>query len=272
MQWFARQYAQPDVEAAWKPPYLEYQFACGVPQAGQEVVLKAQEYAHGHLDWFSFDRVQQPGGLGGAGSPSTEGVTVTPFIPASVTFEGMPDPRWWTLEDRKTDFGAVKPSTTDVAQLLLIEFALVYANDWFLVPFRLPAATLARIEGMAVTNNFGERFWIVAAGAGTQNDWHRWAMFQLNSAAATGGAADTSLLLPPATARTLDGDALEEIELARDEVANMAWAIERTIPAVAGRRPRRRGRGARDPAAITSASPAARATCALRGAGRAIRS
>lgn len=42
-----------------------------------------------------------------------------------------PDPRWWALEDRKTDYGAVKPSTTDLAQLLLMEFALVYADDWF---------------------------------------------------------------------------------------------------------------------------------------------
>jgi hypothetical protein len=233
-QWFARQYVQPAEEAAWKPPYLEYQFACAVPQDGKEVVLEAEEYAHGHLDWFSFDRTTRPGGLGGAGSPSVEAVTVMPFIPTSITFEGVPDPRWWKLEDRKTDFGAVKPSTTDLAQLLLMEFGLVYSNDWFQVPFRLPAATLARIEGMAVTNNFGERYWIVAAGAGAADNWHRWAMFQLDSAAAAGGLADTSLFIPPATAHTYDGDPLEEVELARDEVANMAWAIERTIPAVSG--------------------------------------
>jgi hypothetical protein len=146
----------------------------------------------------------------------------------------MPDPRWWALEDRKTDFGAVTPSTTDLAQLLLMEFGLLYANDWFLVPFRLPTGTLARLEGLAVTNNLGERFWIVAAGAGAEDNWHRWAMFQLASSAPTEGPADTSLLVPPATAFISDGDPLEEIELARDEVANMAWAIERTIPSVVG--------------------------------------
>jgi hypothetical protein len=235
-QWFGRQYLQPAKGTAWRAEYLEYQFACSAPQRGSEVVLAADEYAQGHLDWYSFDHASPPGGLGSAPAPGapTEQVTVSPFIPTPVTFEGMPDQRWWALEDRKTDFGAVKPSTTDLAQLLLMEFGLVYANDWFLVPFRIPAGTLARIEGLAVTNNFGERFWVGAAGAGTEDNWHRWAMFEISAPSAVGGAADTSLFIPPATARTLDGDPLEEVELARDEVANMVWAVERTIPSVTG--------------------------------------
>lgn len=114
-----------------------------------------------------------------------------------------------------------------------MEFALIYANDWFLVPFRLPAGTLARVEGMAVTNNFGERFWILADGRGSQDNWHRWAMFQLSSQVPD-GPADTSLFIPPATSSTLGGDSLEEVELARDEVANMVWAIERSIASLTG--------------------------------------
>jgi hypothetical protein len=234
--WFASQYYQPApaADTAWKPEYLEYQFACSTPQAGTEVVLSADEYAQARLDWYSFDRSTLQGGLGPVSSPAgSEKFTVSPFIPAPVTFQGMPDPRWWALEDRKTDFGSITPATTDLAQLLLMEFALVYANDWFLVPFRLPAGTLARVEGLAVTNNFGERFWILADGKGSEDNWHRWAMFQLSSEIA-GGTADTSLFIPPATSSTLEGDPLEEIELARDEVANMVWAIERTIPSAAG--------------------------------------
>lgn len=234
LTWFRGQYFQPEADAAWKPEYLEYQFACATPQNGTEVALEAEEYAQGRVDWYSFDRAAPAGGLGTPANPSpaTEQVTVNPFIPTPVTFEGMPDPRWWALEDRKTNFGNVTPATTDLAQLLLMEFGLVYANDWFLVPFRIPAGTLARIEGMAVTNNFGERFWIAAAGAGAEDNWHRWAMFQI---AAPGDAlADTSLFIPPSAPYAIDGDALEEVELARDEVANMAWAIERTIPSVTG--------------------------------------
>jgi hypothetical protein len=227
--WFARQYLQPGAEAAWQPPYLEYQFACTARQAGRDVALAAEEYAQGHLDWYSFDR-ETPDDA--PALPDADTVTVTPFIPTPIAFEGMPDARWWSLEDRKTDFGAVKPSTTELAQLLLMEFGLVYSNDWFLIPFRIPVGTLARVEGLAVTNNFGERFWISPAGAGLEDNWHRWSMFDLTAPGAR--LADTTLVIPPATARTLDGDPLEEVELARDEVANMVWAIERTIPSVTG--------------------------------------
>lgn len=233
--WFAAQYQQPSTKSAWKPEYLEYQFACSAPQAGNPVVLEADEYAHGHVDWYSFDRSTPSGGLGGPADPAAaEQVAVNSFIPTSVTFQGMPEPRWWTLEDRKTDFGKITPATTDLAQLLLMEFGLVYGNDWFLVPFRIPAASLALVEGLAVTNNFGERFWIVPAGMGKDDNWHRWSMFNVSSTGGPQQLSDQSLLIPPGTANILDGDALEEIELGRDEVANMAWAVERIVPTLSG--------------------------------------
>src|SRR5262249_9755863 len=89
-RWFGAQYVQPAADAAWKPEYLEYQFACSAPQAGAEVVLEAEEYAQGHVDWYSFDRVARAGGLGPSPdpSPATDQVTVSPFIPTPVTFEG----------------------------------------------------------------------------------------------------------------------------------------------------------------------------------------
>jgi hypothetical protein len=234
MNWVNAQYSQPAHDTAWKPEYLEYQFTCSAPQAGNPVVLDADEYAQGHIDWYSFDRATPAGGLGGSPDPtSAEQVNVSSFIPTPVTFQGMPDPRWWALDDRKTDFGNVTPATTDLAQLLLMEFGLIYANDWFLVPFSIPADTLALVEGLAVTNNFGERFWVIAAGTGPEDNWHRWSMFEIVSET-PGATADPSLLIPQSAASILDGEELEEVELARDEVANMVWAIERTIPSVAG--------------------------------------
>ncbi len=239
-EWFVALYMQPGADDAWQPAYLEYQFACAAPRAAGEQQLTADEFAGGHLDWYSFDRAA--GDLGATGDPG-EQTTVTTFVPTGVAFDGMPDPRWWKLEDRKTNFGAVKPSTTDLAQLLLMEFALVFADDWFLIPCRLPAGTLAHVDGLAVTNTFGERLWVTAAGTGPEQDWHRWSMFQLN-----GEDADTSVFLPPAVAGTLDGAPLEEVELARDEVANLVWAVETTVPSVTGA-----GRSGRDEARETRA-------------------
>ena len=55
-------------------------------------------------------------------------------MPATVQFDGMPNTRHWTFEEGATNFGDIDPDTTDIAKLLLIEFGLVYANDWFLLP------------------------------------------------------------------------------------------------------------------------------------------
>jgi hypothetical protein len=222
---------------AWKPPALEYGFACSAPSGAAERVLSADEYYHGHLDWYSFDHDADSPGLGNLPVPPPDPAKsfTHSFIPAPVEFDGMPDTRWWALDDRRTHFGDVTPSTTDLAQLLLIEFGLVFANDWFLAPFRLPAGTLASIRGMAVTNTFGERFWIQAAGAGSDQNWHRWSMFTLSTKGSREVPADTSLLLAPAAQKVQDGPPDEEVLMVRDEMANMAWGIETTIPLVTGR-------------------------------------
>lgn len=41
----------------------------------------------------------------------------------------MPNTGWWAFEDRRTNFGEVSPDTTDVGTLMMMEFALVFAND-----------------------------------------------------------------------------------------------------------------------------------------------
>ena len=102
------------------------------------------------------------------------------MIPVPVSFAGMPNTRWWAFEDSQTNFGDIDASTTDLAKLLFLEFALVYANDWFVIPYTLPAGAIANVRGFAVTNVFGERFWIDAADSGADADWQRWSMFTIN--------------------------------------------------------------------------------------------
>ena len=81
---------------------------------------------------------QRPRG-GAAPTPPSSG-TPTPdrFLPMPVQFHGMPSSRWWELEDARTDFGAVRPNATDLGLLLLAEFALIYADDWFITPVPVP--------------------------------------------------------------------------------------------------------------------------------------
>jgi hypothetical protein len=230
--WFEQLIYQPAVESAWLSDRLEYQFACSAPGAEAEKVLVAEQYYHGHLDWYSVDHDAESTLLGdpAAPDPTIRATDTQTVLPAPVTFDGMPNTRWWKFEDGRTNFGDVKPDTTDLAKLLLIEFGLIYANDWFLIPYTLPAGSLALIRGMAVTNVFGERTWVEAAGRGLDDDWQRWAMFLVSVKGDARTAADTTLLLLPAATLVHEGRPLEEVMFVRDEVANMVWGVERTVP------------------------------------------
>ena len=56
---------------------------------------------------------------------------------------------------------------------------------------------IANVKGLMVTNVFGERTWINAAGSGEDDAWQRWNMYTLNTRGNLGEAANTSLLLLP---------------------------------------------------------------------------
>ncbi len=236
--WYERQFYQPEdpEQNAWRSDYLEYQFACAAPKADGEEVLTADEYYHGHLDWynFDFDKTQQTLGDPVESPPPLMTFTRT-FWPTNILFSGMPLTRWWAFEDGKTNFGGIRPGTTDLAKLLVMEFGLEFANDWFLTPFRLPAGSLSRVKGLAVSNVFGERFWVDPSGQGLDDQWATWRMFSLNIEGADQVAADLALLLPSNTPKIQDGPALEELAVMRDEMANMVWGIEKTITLPHGR-------------------------------------
>jgi hypothetical protein len=244
--WFEKLFYQPTQASAWVPDRLEYQFAMSTPARVGEKVFTAEEYFQGHLDWYNFDIDPDRNVLGEPEQPAPPppASTTLTMLPTQVSFNGMPNTRWWAFEDSRTNFGDVKPDTTDLAKLLLIEFGLVYANDWFLVPFTLPVGSVANIRGIAVTNVFGERFWVETAGSGDDDDWQRWAMFLVSIKGRGHQPADLSLVIPPAAQKVIEGPALEEILFARDEMANMVWGVERTIPLPSGEP--KRGREAAD--------------------------
>ncbi|WP_119079805.1 hypothetical protein [Chitinophaga alhagiae] len=237
--WFEKLFYQPGATEndAWKPQQLEYQFACSAPVEGQEKVMTADEYYQGHLDWYNLDIDPARQHLPDTGTPPPSGIEdplKLSFIPVPVNFDGMPNTRWWTFEDGRTNFGNIKPSTRDIGKLLFIEFALLYANDWFLVPVTLPAGSVATVKGLSVTNVFGERLWVEPAGKGLDDAWNKWSMFTLNTKGNMGEQTDTGLLVLPTVSKIQEGKPLEEIHLIRDEMANMVWGIESTIPLATG--------------------------------------
>lgn len=221
----------PDGNATWDPRRLEHRFSvsASVPSgtgANVEKVLTAPEYPGGELDWHAFSVDGGPK-LGNPKPP--EPVIARTVFPAPVRYSGMPLPRWWAVEDGKTNFAAVRPDSTDLARLIFLEFALVFSNDWYQVPCDLPAGTITKIRALAVTDVFGEKQWIKPAGTGPDENWQRWSMFTLDTLGDADVPADTDMLLPPSVPKVAEGPALEEVLLLRDENANLVWGIEHTV-------------------------------------------
>jgi hypothetical protein len=247
--WFAQLIEQPaPADDAWIPPRLEYAFGLSAPTgaaaadgAPTEIVMRADGYHHGNLDWWALER-SAGARLGEPAAPAAVAPRrdVQTVIPTQVVFDGMPDTRWWSFEDRRTNFGKIDPDTTDLGKLMLIEFALAFANDWFVVPWTLPVGCVAAVRGAVVRTVFDERLWVTPAPQAGGEEWQQWAMFALTDeaaeAAGDGARAASELVVLPTAPKVQEGDALEEIALVRDEMSNMVWAIEHQIPLPTGSR------------------------------------
>ncbi|MFC0506521.1 hypothetical protein [Micromonospora costi] len=235
VRWYDDRVPAPAEHEAWVAERMEYTFAVSAKSAGADLVLAAPEYAGGSLDWPDF-RVETGASLPAA--PATVPVAVTAF-PAPVTYAGMPAPRLWEFEDARVQFGSVDAGPGDLARMVMVEFASVYGNDWFLVPVDVPVGSVSRIDSLVVTDTFGERTRVRAAAdvdalAGRTD----WSMYQL-SRAPTGSAVATGiepvLFVPPVLPTTrLESTPVEEIRLMRDEVANLVWAVEGVVQSGAG--------------------------------------
>ncbi|MEP7343630.1 MAG: hypothetical protein ABI877_00125 [Gemmatimonadaceae bacterium] len=236
--WYGRMYSQPAsaAENAWKPSQLEYGFALATAPA-QQNVLVADEYYQGYVDWYSFDLDNRRPVLNdGETVPTTppEEGELSSFIPAPISFKGMPHPRFWQMEENQTDFGAIGASTTALLHLVFAEFGLLYSNDWFMLPFPLPFNSLCEVKGIVVTDVFGQETLIRPAGMGVETNWHRWAMYHHTDRAATSASPSNKFYLASSLTHFLESEPVESVNFLRDETANMVWAVEQKVPSLAG--------------------------------------
>jgi len=133
----------------------------------------------------------------------------------------MPVLTFWEMEDPRFDPGRIETSPADAARLLLIETALAYSADWFLLPLRLPGASMTKIDSLMVTDTFGVKTLIRPVEQIRPNpDWRLWQVSDL-----------PYLLLPPPSTGFIAADPVEKVVFVRDEDANPAWALQ-VVPQV----------------------------------------
>lgn len=233
--WYNRLYSQPSSpeENAWNGQQLSYGFTTAAPKSEtDQMVLSSDAYYQGNLDWYNFDvdtgQTQLELNLDGYVPEITQESAIS-FIPTATAFKGMPNQRFWEMEERQINFGKLNAKTTDHLLLLFAEFGLVYGNDWFVIPYKMKVNTLAEVSGFVVTDVFGDRTLIQAADEGADNDWQRWSMFNLSNKDHI-GSYNRQFFLPSTLTNSLQGKPLEKVNFMRDEMANMVWGIEEIIP------------------------------------------
>src|SRR5664279_4996042 len=241
VNWFMTTYDFNDVSStAWISSRLEYKFECALPgEDKKNIILAADQYYSGDLDWFSFDVYNKKDALQGIPDNATDEEMVNvkeqllSVIPVEAKFAGAPNSRWWQFEDGKVDLGNINAATTDLPKLIFTEYALMYNTDWLLVPYRVPVGTFCDIKGIIVTDVFGQQFFIKSAIQGETNNWAGWGMYnlsKLNTDNARNGPTDTRLLVLPNVVKNQESEPNEEVYFVRDEMTNSVWAIETSLP------------------------------------------
>jgi hypothetical protein len=226
--------AAPRDPDAWTSNRLEYDVkVIAVDPSGHgNATLKAVPSSKGEFDWYSLDvvakdatAVEQP--------PESLQLTGTP---ASARFPGMPAPRFWYIEENKVAYVDVKPDPTDMIKLLVTDMMLVHGADWFLLPYDQALGTAVKTKGLVVTDVFGHRTLVSSAHQPTQPAGvDRFAMFaHTDDSAGLGQLADYFVVPPSPGPLAEDGATVEDVRFARDETADIGWAIERTTKSPIG--------------------------------------
>ncbi len=99
-------------------------------------------------------------------------------IPAPLDFAGMPNPRFWTFENPGVRFDQLAllsnpEQPPSPATLMVLDFALSYSDDWFLIPIALDAWTIYETTAVAITDVFGDTTFATPPDG-------RWNMFRLD--------------------------------------------------------------------------------------------
>jgi hypothetical protein len=239
-QWWVSQ--QPHPSGAWQPDALSYSLSASTSDASVPG-YRADRFPGGTLDWHAFD-------VAGSSVETAEATTsaISTTIPVPATFRGSPVGRYWQLEDASTDFGAIDTYPTELGKLLLAEFTVSFANDWYRVPVRVPYSAAVRVDALVSLDTFGVA--TLVRPAASVDGPRPWRMFEHAASAessedpassnpATSAADGGWLLIPPVLAGSMDSAVAEEVALVRDPAADLAWGIEHIVTNAVGRPVRR---------------------------------
>lgn len=242
LRWVENTYYLPETpqENSWSEEVLEYQCSVSAPlnpnQDSNQNVLRADRYKRGDLDWYSFDldpdpfyKLKEEGGDIDNSRAVLQPETYS-YIPTNIEFKGMPKGKWWEFEDRNTDLSKMLTQQGDISKMVVMEFGLIYSNDWFIIPHPVPDSSVTTINGLVVTDVFGRNFSINRAGTNNEQDWYRWDMYNISKKDSASRETFGKLVSIPRIKNRMESEPMEKVMFLRDEMANMIWGVEEVVP------------------------------------------
>jgi hypothetical protein len=249
LSWYHSLHLASNGPSTWETSRLEYHYS----QRGtvrddegniKDALLTAKEYYNGRLDWYQCDL-----GLTSKKTVGKNKVEAKPakheltapmiskktMIPTPLRFSGMPASRWWEFENSRVNLARLDAQIDDFSKLLVTEFALVYSNDWQIVPLTVPYNSLSRVKAIKVKDVFGKTITINAFPIPTNVDeLNVWNVFSLHPIA--GNTTNASVLYTPSVIPDLlESLPVEAVSFRRDEWNNIVWAIEEIVPSALGK-------------------------------------
>lgn len=216
---------------SWHADRLEYRFGLQAGEGADARRLEAPCHLGGAVDWCTLDLAEGKG-LGGDAAAAPVEQRSTRVHASRLRYAGMPDNRLWAMEDGLVNFGVTDVQPHDLARLMLLEYATIFGNDWLVAPLDVPRGALVRVTEVSYRTTFGEE--VVLDPAGEALDTRRKGRFRLFHTDGPKGA-EPCFVIPPNPRPALEGEPREEVVFARDETANVVWAIEKRVEGADGR-------------------------------------
>lgn len=211
VKWFEKNYLPcQDINSNWNKRELNY----SVKVNTESFAFSGDRYQGGRVSWhtvdFDADRSRRA---------SPEKTMVISSLPTLATYQGAPNKRLWQFEDHKVYMGNSMQQQSQANELFL-KFATMYANDWMIIPFDTKIGSFINVEQIEIKDSFGIEKVIKKANNSVKDHFFTNNFYRDPSKTMDG------LFFAPQLVTTLEGKPIEEVDLLRDEMANMIWGVE----------------------------------------------
>jgi|GEM_PF-2088194 len=196
----------------WDTAKLEYR----ADLLGAGFKLTADGYYSGNLEWYDYV-------IKDTGARFDDVKTVI-MEPGNISYSGMPSARFWKADESTINFRQIERLSENVLITMLLDFAMLYGEDWYMFPLEQKVGTLRKVLGVWIKDSFDDRYTLPAV-QNMQNALDQWSMFSMTKA--NSSLPDNSVFFLPNTInQLLEGPPVEEVSFVRDEMMNLVWAVE----------------------------------------------